>query len=444
MIQFPKPVIQLIRALNRAGHEAYAVGGCVRDALLGVVPNDWDLTTSASPEAIKACFQNERVIETGIKHGTVTVMKNGEPYEITTYRKDGEYTDHRRPDSVEFVKDLREDLMRRDFTVNAMACHPETGLVDLFGGQEDLKNGVIRSVGEAQHRFEEDALRILRAVRFASTYDFTIEENTVLAAMRLAPTLENVSAERIFVELKKLLLGKGVERVLMNYSEILFTVLPSLRPMLGCPQRHPHHAYDVWTHTVKTIAAAPADPVYRLTMLLHDAGKPAAHYVGEDGFDHFKGHSAISRKIAESALLQLKSDRATMNRVLTLITEHDFRLPATEENVRLEMARMGADVFAQLFPVLRADFAGQNPAMHKEKYAYADHLEAEYKKALSENACVSISQLDVTGTDIARLGAKGPAIGETLKSLLTLVIRHETENERNALLACARTLLHQD
>lgn len=301
MIEFPRPVVRLIRTLNEAGYEAYAVGGCVRDALLGRQPNDWDLTTSALPEQIKACFANRRVIETGIKHGTVTVLDGGVPYEITTYRLDGAYSDHRRPDSVEFVSDLKEDLRRRDFTVNAMACHPETGVVDLFGGQDDLRAGIIRCVGEPEHRFTEDALRILRALRFASTYDFAIAPATGRAALKLAPTLQNVSPERIFVELKKLLCGKGARRVLAEYSDILFTIFPALAPMRGCAQNNPHHAYDVWTHTLIALENAPADPVYRLTMLFHDSGKPAAHTVGEDGYDHFKGHPAISRNIAEAA-----------------------------------------------------------------------------------------------------------------------------------------------
>lgn len=439
MIEFPRPVVRLIRTLNEAGYEAYAVGGCVRDALLGRQPNDWDLTTSALPEQIKACFANRRVIETGIKHGTVTVLDGGVPYEITTYRLDGAYSDHRRPDSVEFVSDLKEDLRRRDFTVNAMACHPETGVVDLFGGQDDLRAGVIRCVGEPEHRFTEDALRILRALRFASTYDFAIAPATGRAALKLAPTLKNVSPERIFVELKKLLCGKGARRVLAEYSDILFTIFPALAPMRGCAQNNPHHAYDVWTHTLIALENAPADPVYRLTMLFHDSGKPAAHTVGEDGYDHFKGHPAISRDITEAALFAMKSDRATMNRVLALITEHDLRIPAEPKSVRRQMARIGSDLFEALFPVFRADLLAQNPAMIPEKLRAEEALERVFREEVARNVCVKISDLAVNGRDLMALGITGPDVGRTLKTLLDKVVSEELPNEREALLAACQT-----
>ena len=438
MIHFPEPVVSLIRALNRAGYEAYAVGGCVRDALLGLTPNDWDLTTSATPEQIEACFRSSRVIETGMKHGTVTVLKSGVPYEITTYRKDGAYTDHRRPDTVAFVNDLSEDLMRRDFTVNAMACHPDTGVVDLFGGQDDLKAGVIRCVGNPEHRFTEDALRILRAVRFASVYDFDIDRETAEAALKLAPTMENVSPERIFVEVKKFLCGKGVSRVLTDYPEILFTVFPELKPMYGFPQNNPHHAYDVWTHTVKTIENAPATPVYRLTMLFHDSGKPHVKTVGEDGFDHFKTHPLVSRKIAEEALLRMKSDRATLQQVTSLIQEHDLRIPASRISVKRQMARIGSELLEALFPVFRADLRGQNPARIPEKEAAVDELEKVFRAVAAESACVRVSDLSVNGKDMMALGANGPEVGRLLKALLDKVVSEEIPNERNALIAAAQ------
>ena len=443
MIKFPDAVKHLISALNAAGHEAYAVGGCVRDALLNKKPNDWDLTTSALPEEIKAVFPRERIIETGIKHGTVTVLVKGEPYEITTYRVDGEYTDHRRPDSVQFVKNLKEDLMRRDFTVNAMACHPETGLVDLFGGRDDLEKRIIRAVGEPEKRFEEDALRILRALRFASTYDFSIDEQTALAANRLRNTLENVSEERIFVELKKLLCGKGAERILCDYAEILFSVLPELKPMYGCGQNNPHHAYDVWTHTAKSVANVPAEAHFRLTMLLHDAGKPACKYVGEDGFDHFKGHPVVSRKIAEAVLLRLKSDKATMQLVSKLVQEHDLRVPAKPMNVRRQMARIGKDIFGMLIPVMRADSLAQNPAMHDEKIAYVDAIEREYASALRENACLCLQDMHISGKDLLALGLRGKIVGELLNDLLFDIIEGKVHNENAALIRRAEILSRQ-
>ncbi len=440
MIEFPRPVARLIRTLNEAGYEAYAVGGCVRDALLGRQPNDWDLTTSAMPEQIKTCFVNRRVIETGIKHGTVTVLDGGVPYEITTYRLDGKYSDHRRPDSVEFVSDLKEDLRRRDFTVNAMACHPETGVVDLFGGQEDLRAGIIRCVGEPEHRFTEDALRILRALRFASTYDFTIDPATGRAALKLAPTLQSVSPERIFVELKKLLCGKGAKRVLAEYADILFTLFPALAPMRNCAQSNPHHAYDVWTHTLIALENAPDDPVYRLTMLFHDSGKPAAHSVGEDGYDHFKGHPAISHDIAEAALLAMKSDRATMTRVLALIAEHDLRIPAEPKSVRRQMARIGSDLLEALFPVFRADLLAQNPAKIPEKLQAEEALERVFREEIERNACVKIGDLSVNGRDLMALGLAGPDVGRMLKALLDKVVSEELPNEREALLSACQAL----
>lgn len=441
MFQFPKAVERIIRALNGAGYEAYAVGGCVRDALLNKKPNDWDLTTSALPEEIKRVFTNERVIETGIKHGTVTLLIDGEGYEITTYRVDGEYTDHRRPDTVQFVNNLREDLMRRDFTVNAMAAHPEEGIIDHFGGKDDLKNGVIRAVGNPEMRFGEDALRILRAVRFASTYDFTIDDETANAANRLAATLENVSEERIFVELKKLLCGKGAERILLSYPKIIFTVLPELKPMHNLPQVNPHHAYDVWTHTAKTVAAAPADPVYRLTMLFHDAGKPEKKTTDEKGIDHFIGHPLSSAVIAEKILLRLKSDRATIQTVTRLVSEHDLRVPEKRINIRRQISRIGRDLFPMVVNVIRADFMGQNPALLSEKLSYAEALQQEYDAAIEEHACLSLRDMRITGSDLIDLGANGKTIGRILEKLLDDIICEKVKNEPQALKKRAQTLL---
>lgn len=441
MFEFPRPVTELIFALNDAGFEAYAVGGCVRDALLGIRPNDWDLTTNATPEQVKAVFARSRVIETGIKHGTVTVLKGGTPYEITTYRKDGAYSDHRRPDSVDFVGDLSEDLMRRDFTVNAMACHPKTGLVDLFGGREDLQKGVIRCVGTPDHRFDEDALRILRAVRFASTYDFDIDPATAEAALRLAPTLSNVSPERIFIEVKKMLCGKGVGRILKKYPEILFTVFPELAAMRNCVQNNPHHAYDVWTHTVITLENSPADPAYRLAMLFHDSGKPACRTTDKDGINHFKEHAAESLKITEEALMRMKPDKATLNFVLSLIREHDLRVPTEPVPVKRTMARIGTELFEALFPVLRADLRGQNPALREEKERYVDNLERVFRDMCAQNACVKIGDLAIGGKELMEVGIKGPEVGRMLKALLDLVVSEETENTKEALINAAKKLV---
>ncbi|MBQ3668449.1 MAG: HD domain-containing protein, partial [Clostridia bacterium] len=438
MFDLPSDVKLIIDRLNAHGFEAYAVGGCVRDALLGKTPNDWDITTSAEPAEMQECFKGFRLIETGLKHGTLTVMLDGKGYEVTTYRVDGKYSDHRRPDSVTFVSELKEDLARRDFTVNAMATKDGREIIDLFGGRDDLEKGVIRCVGEAAQRFREDALRILRALRFASVYDFEIEESTCAAALELRDTLSNVSEERIFTELKKLLCGKGVERVLLRLPQVIFAILPELEPMYNCRQNNPHHAYDVWTHTVKTIAASPADPVYRLAMLFHDSGKPRAHTVDEEGIDHFKLHQLYSVEIAEKCLLRLKSDTATLRQALFLIKEHDLRIPATVRAVKKQMLRLGSEGFISLFPVFRADLLAQNPAMIPEKAAHVDELEAIASKLVAENACLRISQLAVNGNDLKAIGITGKQTGETLGFLLNEVALSDVKNDRETLIALAQ------
>ena len=436
----PEDVKFLINRLEQSGYEAYAVGGCVRDSLMGLVPNDWDITTSCPPDKLKTVFGSLRLIETGLKHGTLTVLLNGTPYEVTTYRLDGVYTDHRRPDSVEFVSELRLDLERRDFTVNAMATRDGKKVVYLFDGQKDLENRVIRCVGDPYKRFDEDALRILRALRFASVYDFEIDPMTARAAFELKHTLVNVSEERIFVELKKLLCGKGAERVLLKYPEIIFEILPELRPMKDCAQNNPHHAYDVWTHTVKALAASPQDSVYRLAMLFHDAGKPKAKYTGLEGHDHFKYHQLYSVQIAEACLLRLKSDTDTIRRVERLIKEHDLRIPATEKAVRKQLSRLGDDGFLELFPVFKADLLAQSPDYIPQKLAHIEALEALTRKVISQSHCLTVKDLAIKGGDMRELGITGAATGEILKLLLDEVVKGVLPNEKPALSERAASL----
>ena len=439
-MKIPSDVQKIIKRLEENGYEAYAVGGCVRDAILGKEPYDWDITTNASPDEMKVCFQGIRLIETGLKHGTLTVMLNGVGYEVTTYRIDGEYSDHRRPDSVEFVKDLRLDLERRDFTVNAMATRDGNEIVDLFDGQNDLKKHLIRCVGDPYKRFTEDALRILRALRFASVYDFDVDPDTANAAFELRDTLVNVSGERISVELKKLLCGKGCGRILTMYPWIIWTIFPELEPMEGLKQNNPHHAYDVWTHTVKTIVSSPADPVYRLTMLFHDSGKPRAHYVGEDGLDHFKGHPKYSVEIAEACLPRLKPDTDSFRKILLYVREHDLRVPADKKAIRREMVRLGVDAYMALFPILRADYLSQNPALIPEKAEKFGEVERLSREILESGDCVSLKDLAVGGKDMMALGFKGKEVGEVLTSLLLLVCDEKVRNEKEALLNEAQRL----
>lgn len=441
-MKIPSDVKFIIDTLDKRGYEAYAVGGCVRDAILGREPNDWDITTNATPDQMKECFAGQHVIETGLKHGTLTVMLHHVGYEVTTYRIDGEYSDHRRPDSVEFVKDLRLDLERRDFTVNAMATADGENIVDLFDGRGDLERHVIRCVGDPYKRFTEDALRILRALRFASVYDFAVDPDTANAAFELRDTLKNVSGERICVELKKLLCGKGAERILTLYPWIIFTIFPELEPMEGRKQNNPHHAYDVWTHTVKTIANSPADPIYRLTMLFHDSGKPKAYYLGEDGLDHFKGHPKYSVEIAETCLPRLKPDTESFRKILVYIREHDLRVPADKKAIRKQMVRLGTDTYMALFPILKADYLSQNPALIPQKKVQFDEVERLSNEILAEGDCVTLKALAVGGKDMMALGLKGKDVGEMLNTLLLRVCDEEIQNEKEALLTEAQRLIN--
>lgn len=298
MMTIPQDALTILQRLNDAGEEAYVVGGCVRDALLGVTPKDWDICTSARPEEMQRIFSGMHVVETGLKHGTLTVVLHHTPYEVTTFRVDGAYTDHRHPDGVTFVTDVTMDLARRDFTVNAMAYHPVRGLVDAFGGREDLARRLIRCVGRPEARFEEDALRILRALRFASVYDFDIDPETASAIHALYPTMAQVAAERIRVELSKLLCGKGVGRILRDYSDVITFLLPELAPSVGFEQHTPYHRFDVWEHTVRAVEAVAPTEALRLTMLLHDSGKPACFTMDAQGVGHAYGHQKRSTELA--------------------------------------------------------------------------------------------------------------------------------------------------
>ena len=325
-IKIPQEVQLILKVLTAQGYEAYVVGGCVRDSLLGKKPQDWDICTSALPQEVKKAFNNLPVLETGLKHGTVTVMIDHKPYEVTTYRIEDQYSDNRHPDKVEFVKDLEQDLARRDFTINAMAYNPKSGLVDCFNGLADLDNKIIRCVGKAEERFLEDGLRILRAIRFASTYNFKIERATTEAIYSKKNLLANLAGERIQIELDKLLCGSGVKEILHQFAEVLAVIIPEIWPMLGFEPNNPHHIYDLWTHTIESVAQAPPQLVLRLTMLLHDLGKPDCYTVDEKGIGHFYGHSKISAEKAKDILQRLKYDRATIDTVLTLVANHDLDL----------------------------------------------------------------------------------------------------------------------
>lgn len=434
----PAPVRTALSRLNAAGYSAYVVGGCVRDALRGTAPHDWDCTTSALPEQTVRCFPDYHVIETGLQHGTVTVVIDRMPIEITTYRIDGSYADHRRPDSVTFTDRLEDDLARRDFTMNAMAYHPERGLIDPYHGADDLRACCIRCVGDPSARFEEDGLRILRALRFASVLDFTVEPQTAAAAHEKAPLLRYISAERIYAELGKLLCGCAAERVLTAHAEILFTVLPQLSPMYGFLQHNPHHDYDVYIHTLKTVSAVPPEPVLRLAALLHDAGKPASFTQDERG-GHFYGHAAVSDRIAAEVLSALKSDRKTRERVRLLVQHHDYVWNGTEKQLKRAVRRFGYEAARQLLLLHKADVTAQAAAFRSERIAEADRLLGMLDALHEADACMSVAGLAVSGKDLLDAGIpQGKQIGQMLQNLLEQVMEEQLPNEREALLQAVR------
>ena len=436
MWELPAQVNTALARLHDAGYEAYIVGGCVRDRIMGRVPKDYDVTTSALPEQTAAVFAGERVIETGMKHGTVTVLLDGEPLEITTFRIDGTYSDSRHPDAVTFTPSLREDLARRDFAMNAMAYSPETGLVDPFGGQTDIAGKLIRCVGEPEQRFREDALRILRALRFSAVLGFPIEPETAAALRAEAPLLKNISAERVFSELKQLLCGPAVRRVLLDYPDVLGAVLPEILPMRGFDQRNPHHCYDILEHTAAAVEAIPAEPALRLAALLHDAGKPECFFIGEDGIGHFYGHPKVSARIAEDVLDRLRSDKATKERVTTIVLNHGLLIEDNEKSVRRALHKLGTKRFFDLLAMMRADNLGQSAELRWIQ-GYYDRLEEIAKEILANEACFSLKDLAVRGSDLGL--PPGPAVGKALNTLLEAVMDGNVPNERAALLEYYRT-----
>ena len=433
-LSIPAYARNALARLTAAGYEAWLVGGCVRDLLLGRRPGDYDVTTAALPEETEAVFAGERVVETGLRHGTVTVVLEGHPLEITTFRVDGGYSDARHPDRVTFTRSLAEDAARRDFTVNAMAWHPDRGLWDGFGGREDLKQGVIRCVGDPETRFREDGLRILRAVRFASALDFIVDPATEAAARHTAPLLGRIAPERLSKELDKLLCGPGVRRVLTGYPDILGVFLPELLPMAGFDQRNVHHCHDLLTHAAAAVEAAPSDPVLRLTMLLHDIGKPETFSLGEDGQGHFYGHARKSVELAGGVLRRLRYPNRVRERVLTLIRYHDSPLEPDPKAVRRWLNRLGEEAFFDLIAVHRADTLALAPAWHG-RTAGLDETEALARSILAEAPCLTLRELAVNGNDLMALGYEGPAIGKALRGLLEGVLAGTLPNRREALLA---------
>lgn len=435
-IEIPVKANKIITRLTEAGYEAYVVGGCVRDAILGRPAADWDITTNAKPEQVKALFS--RTIDTGLQHGTVTILQGKEGFEVTTYRIDGEYQDGRHPSEVIFTPSLLEDLKRRDFTINAMAYNEAEGLIDAFDGMKDLKNRQIRCVGEPRERFTEDALRILRAVRFSAQLNFEIEKDTRAAIAEFADSLTRISSERIQTELVKLLTSDHPEIFRTLYDTgITAVILPEFDACMKTPQNHPHHCCCVGEHLLLALQAVEADKVLRLAALLHDIGKPITHTRDADGIDHFHGHGEAGKELAGKILRRLKFDNDTVYRVKHLVQVHDYlQIPLTPKGVRRAVFKIGKEHFPDYLKLRRADILAQNPSMQKEKLEALTKLEVLYQQILEEQNCLSLKDLAVSGTDLIEAGLKpGPQIGEALKKLLEQVIENPEYNTKEYLLS---------
>ena len=421
-IVIPEQVNSILESLQKSGYEAYVVGGCVRDALLGREPNDWDITTSALPMEVKSVFP--RTVDTGLQHGTVTVLCGGTGYEVTTFRVDGVYEDGRHPKEVTFTPSLREDLKRRDFTINAMAYNNESGLVDLFGGQKDLENGIVRAVGDPVQRFTEDALRIMRAIRFSAQLGYEIDPETLRAASALAPNLRRISSERIREELEKTLVSDRPELLRTAWAAgITKEFIPEFDRCMETDQINPHHCYTVGEHILKGVSLVRKDRILRITMFLHDIAKPICHTVDEEGIDHFRGHAEVGCNLAKTILQRLKYDNATIRKVTTLVKYHDTQIRLTEPSVPL------------LLEVKQADFLAQSTFQREEKQEKFDTLRAIYERVLERGDCLSLRELAVNGSDLIETGVKpGREVGNILARMFEEVLNVPEHNNKEYLL----------
>jgi len=437
-IDIPKDVKFIINTLINNGYEAYIVGGCVRDSILQKHPKDWDITTKANPEEVIKLF--DKVVLTGLKHGTVTVMLNKEAYEVTTYRTDGEYEDNRHPKEVRFVSSLKEDLARRDFTINAMAYNEKDGLVDYFGGIQDLNNEIIKTVGEPKKRFNEDALRMLRAIRFSAQLDFKIDENVLVTIKILKDNIKNISKERIREEFNKTLLSNPRKIEILKECEMLEYIMPGINKLYNFEQNNSYHVYDLYNHTL--LAAQAIEPILhlRLTMMLHDFGKVKTKTTDESGVSHYYAHAIESVEIAQSILRWLKYDSDTINKVLILIKYHDSTLKS-KLSVKRMLNKIGEDLLKDLIKVKRADILAQNPIYAKERLLNLISVESKLDLIITQNECFNLKDLSINGGDLINLGFnKGKEIGETLNYLLELVIQKPKLNEKEELINIAKKM----
>ncbi len=441
-IKMPGKVNKIIGVLQEAGFEAYAVGGCIRDSLLGRTPNDWDITTSAKPMEVKALFSH--TIDTGIQHGTVTILLDREGFEVTTYRIDGEYEDGRHPKEVSFTGSLEEDLKRRDFTINALAYNETAGLIDIFEGQKDLKDGIIRCVGNAEERFTEDALRMLRAIRFSAQLGYRIEENTLAAIHKLAGNLEKISAERIQTELLKLIVSPHPDYLRTAYEcGVTKVFFPEFDLAMETSQNHPHHCYNVGEHILHSLLEIPADKVLRLTMLLHDIAKPQCLTVDEKGITHFHGHEGMGAEMSRVILRRLRMDNDTTDKVCRLVRFHDYGNGVAPDRriVRRAVNKIGEDLFADFLLVKKADLLAQSMYLREEKLSNLAAWDACYREIREAEECVSLRTLAVNGKDLIAAGLQpGRELGDILKQLLDEVLENPEKNEKDYLISRAKEL----
>ncbi|MBP3412681.1 MAG: HD domain-containing protein [Oscillospiraceae bacterium] len=441
IIKIPPEVRGILMRLKRAGYEAYAVGGCVRDSLLGDKPQDWDICTSALPDQTRACF--DHCVLTGVKYGTVTVLRGRNSYEITTFRAEEGYSDSRHPEQVRFLDSLYEDLARRDLSINAMAADADGLVTDHFDGLHDLRHGLIRCVGEAEQRFTEDALRILRALRFAARFGFTIEPRTAHAIHALKDSLLKVSPERIRKELKGLLMGKAAVEILSEFSDVLAVILPELQPCMGFEQHNPHHIYNVYTHSLHTLAQVPSTEPLRLAALLHDIGKPACFTLDEAGIGHFYGHSEKSFELCDRLLHRLHYDNKTISHVCTLVQIHDLMLePISEKRARRLLSKYGEPMLRDLISLRRADALATGTADPEE----LEHSLAQFSELLDrllvQEGRFTMADLDINGNDLLSMGLpRGRQIGQLLHVLFDSVLEGICENQKEKLVEYARFLL---
>ena len=442
VIKIPPQVNRTMEILQSNGHTAYVVGGAVRDALMGKSPDDWDITTSALPEETLEAFKDFRTVETGLKHGTVTVIVDGISLEITTYRTETGYSDNRHPDKVDFTDKVEDDLSRRDFTVNAIAYSPSAGFADPFDGRSDIEKEVISCVGEADKRFGEDALRILRALRFSSVLGFEIDSQTSESIHRNFHLLKNISVERIFTELSKLLCGKDAGKILREYEDVIFFILPELKPVKNCTQNHERHVYDVWGHTVAAVENIDPLPELRFAMLFHDSGKPKCKSTDEKGTDHFYSHGKESTKIACEILTRLKTSTKFRNKVCSLVEYHDF-LPhkISKKTYKKYIGKLGADTVKQLFKVREADVKAQNPRFRAESLEENKTGLKILEEIENETPCFGISDLAIGGKELATAGIEpSPEMGRILETLLDEVMEEKIVNTPQALITRAMQL----